>query len=145
VRVGGTDKIPIDVRIIAATHVDLKQAVQAGKFREDLYYRLRVLQLKTPPLRERNGDIELLAWYFFNKYSDCSKRKPKGFSMDGLNSLLLHDWPGNVRELMNCINQAVVMSDKGLLTPADLVWKSDGKCASEKPWKNAVPRRIVKQ
>jgi len=119
-RVGGVERIPIDARIIAATHVDLKQAVQAGKFREDLYYRLRVLQLKTLPLRERNGDIELLAWYFFNKFSEYSKRKPKGFSVDALYLLQQHDWPGNVRELMNCIQHAVVMSDNRLLTTADL-------------------------
>jgi DNA-binding NtrC family response regulator len=119
-RVGGTEKIPIDVRIIAATHVDLKKAVRAGKFREDLYYRLRVLQLKIPPLRERDGDIEVLAWYFFNKFSNQGKRKPRGFSADARYSLLQHDWPGNVRELMNCINHAVVMSENRFLTPADL-------------------------
>jgi len=119
-RVGGVEKIPVDVRIIAATHVDLIQAVRTGKFREDLYYRLRVLQLKIPSLRERDGDIELLAWYFFNKFSEQSKRKPKGFSVDALYLLMQYDWPGNVRELMNCINHAVVMSENRLLTPADM-------------------------
>jgi DNA-binding NtrC family response regulator len=119
-RVGGTEKIPIDVRIISATHIDLKQAVQAGKFREDLYYRLRVLQLKTPPLRERDNDIELLTWYFFDKFTKHTRRKPKGFSAEALYLLQHHDWPGNIRELMNAINQGVVMSENRLLTPTDL-------------------------
>jgi DNA-binding NtrC family response regulator len=119
-RVGGIEKIPIDVRIISATHVDLKQAVEEGKFREDLYYRLRVLHLKTPPLRERESDIELLTWYFFEEFSKNLRRKPKGFCTDALYLLQQHDWPGNVRELMNCIRHAVIMSENHLLTPADL-------------------------
>ncbi|MGR9037619.1 MAG: sigma 54-interacting transcriptional regulator [Gammaproteobacteria bacterium] len=119
-RVGGTEKIPIDVRVISATHVDLKQAVTDGRFREDLYYRLRVLQLKAPPLRERETDIELLIWYFFEEFSKTMRRKPKGFSTEALYLLQQHDWPGNVRELMNCIRHAVIMSENRLLTPADL-------------------------
>jgi DNA-binding NtrC family response regulator len=119
-RVGGAEKIPVDVRVIAATHVDLKEAVKEGKFREDLFYRLRVLQLKTPPLRIREHDIELLSWYFFNKFSENHKHKPKGFSVDALYILRNYEWPGNVRELMNCIRHAVVMSDNRLLTPDDL-------------------------
>jgi len=120
VRVGGIDKIPINIRIISATHVDLKQAVEAGKFREDLYYRLRVLHMRTPPLRERESDIELLAWYFFEESTKNLHKKPKGFSRDALYLLQQHDWPGNIRELMNCIHHAVTMSDNQLLTPADL-------------------------
>lgn len=119
-RVGGTEKIPIDVRIISATHIDLKKAVQSGKFREDLYYRIRVLHLKTPPLRERENDIELLAWYFLNEFSKNAKHKPKGFSAEALYLLQHCDWPGNIRELMNCIRHAVIMSENRLLTPADL-------------------------
>jgi DNA-binding NtrC family response regulator len=119
-RIGGGERIPVNVRIIAATHVDLTQAVRAGKFREDLYYRLRVLQLRSPPLRIRDGDIEQLAWHFFKIFSGEGKYKPKGFCADALNLLRQHYWPGNVRELMNCINQAVVVSDNRLLTPADL-------------------------
>jgi DNA-binding NtrC family response regulator len=119
-RVGGIEKIPIDVRIISATHVNLKEAVEEGKFREDLYYRLRVLHLRTPPLRERESDIELLTWYFFEEFSKNLRSKPKGFSTDALYLLKQHDWPGNVRELMNCIRHAVIMSENHLLTPADL-------------------------
>lgn len=119
-RIGGNEKIPIDVRIIAATHVDLKNAVQSGQFREDLYYRLRVLQMITPPLREREHDIELLALYFFDEFSKKVRRMPKGFSEDALYALYQHDWPGNIRELMNCIRNAVIMSENRLLTVADL-------------------------
>ncbi|MGR8941553.1 MAG: sigma 54-interacting transcriptional regulator [Gammaproteobacteria bacterium] len=119
-RVGGTEKIPIDVRIISATHVNLRQAVTEGLFREDLYYRIKVLQLKTPPLRDRESDIELLIWYFFEEFSKDMRRKPKGFSTEALYLLQQHDWPGNVRELMNCIRHAVIMSENNLLTPADM-------------------------
>ncbi len=119
-RIGGNEKIPIDARVISATHVDLKQAVRSGKFREDLYYRLKVLHMTTPPLREREHDIELLALYFFDEFSKKSRRKPKGFSEDAMYALYCHDWPGNIRELMNCIRNAVIMSENRMLTPADL-------------------------
>ncbi|MCX7084059.1 MAG: sigma-54 dependent transcriptional regulator [Methylococcales bacterium] len=119
-RIGGIEKIPVNVRVIAATHVDLKVAVQRGEFREDLYYRLRVLQIKTPPLRSRENDIKLLANYFFKKFSVERVYKAKGFHRDTLRLLNYYDWPGNVRELMNCIYHAIVMSENRLLTPEDL-------------------------
>ncbi|NOT10448.1 MAG: sigma-54-dependent Fis family transcriptional regulator [Methylococcaceae bacterium] len=119
-RIGGTAKIPIDVRIIAATNVDLKDAVLKKEFREDLYYRLRVLQMKTPPLRSRDDDVELLAGYFFNKFSSGQRYKAKGFHTDSLYMMKKYDWPGNVREMMNCVRHAVVMSENRLLTPTDL-------------------------
>jgi DNA-binding NtrC family response regulator len=119
-RVGGSEKIAIDVRIIAATNVDLKNAVQRKEFREDLYYRLRVLQMKTPALRAREGDIELLANYFFNKFSIGQRYKARGFHPDSLFMIKNYDWPGNIRELMNCVRHAVVMSENRLLTPTDL-------------------------
>ncbi len=119
-RIGGSEKIPVDVRIIAATHVNLNEAVQKIQFREDLYYRLCVLQIKTPPLRAREHDIELLAWYFFNKFSANQPYKAKGFHADSLFLLKNYDWPGNVRELMNCVRHALVMSENRLLTPVDL-------------------------
>lgn len=120
VRIGGLEKIPVNVRVIAATHINLKEAVQKGQFREDLYYRLRMLQVNTPPLRERENDIELLTWYFFNKFSAKQRYKAKGFNSDSLHLLRSYDWPGNIRELMNCIRQALVMSDNRLLSPTDL-------------------------
>ncbi len=119
-RIGGSEKIPVNVRIIAATHVDLKEAVQKGNFREDLYYRLRVLQLKTTPLRERGNDIELLAHYFFNKFSANRNYMAKGFHTDTLYLIKAHAWPGNVRELMNCIQHSLVMSENRQLSPNDL-------------------------
>ena len=119
-RIGGSEKIPVKVRVIAATRLDLKDAVRNGKFREDLYYHLRVLHIKTPPLRARGNDIELLAYYFFNKFSANRAYKAKGFHADALVLLKNYDWPGNVRELMNCIYHAIVMSENHALTPGDL-------------------------
>jgi DNA-binding NtrC family response regulator len=119
-RIGGAEKIPVNVRVISATHVDLKDAVQNGNFRGDLYYRIRVLQLKTPPLRERGHDIEMLAYYFFNKFSANRTYKAQGFHADSLYLLKNHGWPGNVRELMNCIQHALVISETRMVTPSDL-------------------------
>jgi DNA-binding NtrC family response regulator len=98
----------------------LKEAVKRKEFREDLYYRLRVLQMATPPLRAREDDIELLAWYFFNKFSANQTYQAKGFHADTLYLLQHYEWPGNVRELMNCIRSALVMSENRLLKPVDL-------------------------
>ena len=120
VRVGGIEQIKVDTRIIAATHIDLSKAVKEDNFREDLYYRLCVLQLHAPPLRERENDVELLAWYFFHKFSASHPQKAKGFSLNTLNVMRQYSWPGNIRELYNTIQQAIVMSDNRLLTPADL-------------------------
>lgn len=119
-RVGSTEKIPINVRIISATHVDLVEAIQAGRFREDLYYCLKVLHLKTLPLRDRGADIELLAWFFFVEFSKNTRHKPKGFTAEALYLLQQYNWPGNIRELKNRIHHAVIMSENHLLTPADL-------------------------
>ena len=120
IRVGGTEKIPVNVRIIAATHVNLEEAVYNGKFREDLYYRLHELQIKTPPLRDRENDIELLARFYFNKFSENRIYKAKGFQVDSLDLLKSYDWPGNVRQLKNVIRHALVVSENRLLTPEDL-------------------------
>jgi DNA-binding NtrC family response regulator len=119
-RIGGSEKIAIDVRVIAATHVDLHAAVQRKEFREDLYYRLQVLQLKTPPLRLRENDIELLAYYFFNKFAENGLYKAKGLDADAQYLIKNYDWPGNVRQLMNCIRHALVISENRMLTPGDL-------------------------
>ena len=119
-RIGGSENIPVNVRIIAATHVDLKAAVQRKDFREDLFYRLQVLQITTPPLRERGKDIESLACHFFKKFSANNTYQAKGFQIESLNLLNSHDWPGNVRELINCIRSAVVTSENSLLSPEDL-------------------------
>ncbi len=119
-RVGGIHELIADVRIIAATHADLEQAVNDGYFREDLYYRLNVLRLRMPSLVERDGDLEILAQYFFNKFSAQTATRIKGFSQEALRSLHRHVWPGNVRELINRIRRALVMCEGRLITPADL-------------------------
>lgn len=119
-RVGGTEHINVDVRVIAATHVDLETAVKEGRFREDLYYRLHVLDLKMPALRDHTEDIELLARFFFKKFSAEKHRNVRGFTQEAIRIMTDHDWPGNVRELINRIRRAMVMCDNSLITPADL-------------------------
>ncbi len=119
-RVGGTTKIHVDVRVLAATHVDLEAAVKQGRFREDLYYRLNVLKIKTPALRERQGDIEVLAKYFFEKFSNEKRRNVKGFSPSALQLMNRYPWPGNVRELISRVRRAMVMCENRLITPEDL-------------------------
>ena len=120
-RVGSTHCIPVDFRVIAATHIDLNEAVSQGRFREDLYFRLNVLSLTVPALRERGDDILLLAESLFNKFSARhGTGKARGLSRDALDALMRHDWPGNVRELINRIQRAVVMSENRLVSPTDL-------------------------
>jgi DNA-binding NtrC family response regulator len=119
-RIGSTQPVPVDVRVVAATHRDLERAVKEGRFREDLYYRLNVLRLEVPPLRERGEDIELLARFLFRKYSAEKSAHVKGFSQDALRCLTTHDWPGNVRELINRVRRAMVMAEAKLIRPSDL-------------------------
>tara|TARA_R110002050_G_scaffold9504_1_gene33260 strand:+ start:412733 stop:414682 length:1950 start_codon:yes stop_codon:yes gene_type:complete len=119
-RVGGTEHIEIDARVIAATHVDLERAVKEGRLREDLYYRLNVLQLRTPSLRDRMADIEILASYFFDKFSDEKHPNVKGFSQECISAMKYFTWRGNVREMMNRIRRGMVMCDKKLISAADL-------------------------
>lgn len=119
-RVGGTEHINVDARVIAATHVDLKMAVKEGRFREDLYYRLHVLDLEMPALRDRQEDIELLARYFFRQFASERPQNIQGFTQEAMQTMSDHDWPGNVRELVNRIRRAMVMCENPLITPADL-------------------------
>ncbi len=125
-RVGGNEIIYADVRIIAATNVDLEKAVEEGRFREDLYYRLNVLTIKLPPLRERNEDILILAKYFLNKYSKEVGKEIKGFSKEAEEALLSYQWPGNVRELINVIRKAVVLTENKVIKEKDLDLKRNG-------------------
>jgi DNA-binding NtrC family response regulator len=119
-RVGGTQSLQVDVRVIAATHVDLERAVAEGRFREDLYYRLNVLHLRVPALRERENDIELLARFFFEKFAKEKNPQVRGFSQQALQVMNTYAWPGNVRELINRIRRAMVMCENRLMTPGDL-------------------------
>lgn len=119
-RVGGNRDIPIDVRIVTATHIDLEQAVTEGHFREDLYYRLNVLKIDVPALRERNGDIELLARYFFRRFQKQSNLTPSGFSREAVEAMRGYHWPGNVRELINRVQHATIMAEGKLIQRHDL-------------------------
>ncbi|RFU44609.1 sigma-54 dependent transcriptional regulator [Paraburkholderia sp. DHOC27] len=119
-RLGGTGQTNVDVRVISATHVDLEKAVDEGRFRSDLYHRLCVLRLVEPPLRERGGDIKLLANYALSMYRQDGARKIRGFSSDAMLAMSSDAWPGNVRELINCVRRAVVMSEGRFITAADL-------------------------
>ncbi|MDX9844636.1 MAG: sigma-54 dependent transcriptional regulator [Aquabacterium sp.] len=120
-RVGATRSVTVDVRVIAASHVDLSQAVVAGRFREDLFYRLNVLPLVVPSLRERVEDISVLAQHFLHQcLQQGYSRRVAGFSVEAREAMLAYPWPGNVRELGNRVQRAVVMSEQRLISPADL-------------------------
>ena len=130
-RVGGIKIIKIDVRIISATNIDLRQAVREGKFRQDLYYRLNIIPIRLPALRERKEDIPLLAEHFLRKYNQALKKEIDGFSGEALRYLMNYNWPGNVRELKNIIERLAVLKDEGIINPKDLLFdtlvKSDLK------------------
>ncbi|NNA22386.1 sigma-54 dependent transcriptional regulator [Pseudomonas lundensis] len=119
-RVGGSQPIPVDVRVLAATHVDLEAAIINGRFREDLYYRLNVLQVFTAPLRERHGDMAMLANHFARFYSQETGRRPRTFSEQALVAMGNHDWPGNVRELANRVRRGLVLAEGRQIEPCDL-------------------------
>jgi len=119
-RVGGVRNIHVDVRVVAASHVDLAEAVAVGQFREDLFYRLNVLSIDVAPLRRRMEDVPILAEYFFQRCVTKSRTRVRGFSRQALAAMLAHAWPGNVRELFNRVQRAVVMTDRRLIAPADL-------------------------
>jgi DNA-binding NtrC family response regulator len=119
-RVGGTERIKIDVRMIAATNEDLEANVKKGKFREDLFYRLHVFPIFLPDLKDRREDISLLAYHFLDLYTKETKKQIEGISKEAMNILLEYDWPGNVRELENVIERAVIMTEQNYLTAYDL-------------------------
>src|SRR5512138_1960063 len=119
-RVGGTQTLKVDVRLVAATNRDLLAEVKAGKFREDLYYRLNVVAVTLPPLRQRKGDIPALVSHFIDKYAKAYGKEIRGLAPGTLNALLAHDWPGNVRELENVVERAVVLCKATELGADDL-------------------------
>ena len=119
-RVGGREEIIVDARVLAATNQDLKRGIDEGRFREDLYYRIGVVAIDLPPLREREGDILLLANAFLEKYAAESRKKITGFAPQALRTLEMHGWPGNVRELENRIRRSVIMAEGTKITRADL-------------------------
>jgi len=120
-RVGSTDLIKVDVRVIATTQVDLEKAIADGKFRQDLFYRLNVVRIKMPTLADRREDIAMLSYHFLHRYAKAYNRNISKFSDLALNHLVNAPWPGNVRELENTIERAVVMCDRDIIGPADLL------------------------
>jgi two-component system response regulator AtoC len=118
-RLGGAGSIPIDVRLIVATHRDLKSAVAAGEMREDFYYRMKILSVKLPPLRERREDIPVLVRHFFSKYENETPRQVLGISSEADDLLRNYDWPGNVRELQNAMITAIVIGKTDFIQPQD--------------------------
>jgi transcriptional regulator with GAF, ATPase, and Fis domain len=119
-RVGGVKTIKVDVRILAATNKDLEKVTKEGKFREDLFYRLNVIPLHLPPLRQRVEDIALLTAHFIKAFSQKRKREPFTFSSDAMNCLLKYHWPGNVRELENLVERLTILVSNKVVTVADL-------------------------
>jgi Nif-specific regulatory protein len=119
-RVGGGKSLQVDVRIVAATNVEIESAVQDGRFRRDLYFRLQVVEIKVPPLRDRKEDIPILAHHFFNRLVQEVGRRLRGFSDAALQKLMRYDWPGNVRELRNVIERAVVLGIGDEITDRDI-------------------------
>jgi len=119
-RIGGRQEIPIDVRIVCATHQDLKSLIKEGRFREDLYYRLAEIVVSIPPLRDRKGDAALLAHAFVRRFAAEQNRGAMTLREDALRAIEVHPWPGNVRELENCIKRAVIMADGNQITLDDV-------------------------
>ncbi|MFM0648462.1 sigma-54 dependent transcriptional regulator [Paraburkholderia bryophila] len=119
-RLGGRESIPIDVRIISATHIDLEDAMREGRFRADLFHRLCVLRVDEPPLRARGKDIEILAHHILHKFKTDSARKIRGFTPSAIEALYNYTWPGNVRELINRVRRAIVMAENKLISADDL-------------------------
>ena len=154
-RIGGTSKIDVDIRVIAATNRDLQAEVEKGNFREELYYRLNVVPITIPPLRSRREDVPLLAKHFLDKFAAENNRRFKDFSSQALQALVNYDWPGNVRELENTIERVVVLHDDTKVKPLHLprfIQKSERSVKSRvdadmtlDPYQKVVPLAIVEQ
>ena len=146
-RLGGTRLIKANVRVIAATNRDLRDAVGRGAFREDLYYRLQVFEIPLPPLRERTRDIPLLAEAFLREISRAIGYAPAGLTQDATQVLLKYAWPGNVRELRNALERAAILSEGGLITPRHLSLHADPITSSSAPTADlrAAERRAIEK
>lgn len=143
--VGGNDVIKVDVRIIAATNRDLKQSIKEGRFRDDLYYRLNVISITLPPLRERTEDIPLLANHFLKLYAEKVKKEISGFTPSALKLLLSYHWPGNVRELENAIERAVILCQGKELDVEHLLLEGTEQRPSDLPLDTLLPYKEAKQ
>jgi two-component system response regulator HydG len=139
-RVGGEDVINVNVRLIAATNKDLLKEIEAGRFREDLFYRLNVVTLKMPPLRERREDVPLLAKHFLETFCQKNRKEMKGFTPQAMDLFLKYDWPGNVRELMNAVERGVVLANSEYLDKKDLpLALKDETIEGAAPLEQAIP------
>ena len=147
-RVGGAEEVVVDVRVIAATNRNLAEEVQRERFRDDLYYRLNVIEIRLPALRERREDIPLLAEHFVEKIASELGKDISGISADALKILIAYDWPGNVRELENVIERAIVTSHNGILDEGDFAWLNQ-RASAEQTWNvpdvslNELERRAI--
>src|SRR5690606_37430018 len=147
-RVGGQHTIQVDVRVLAATHVDLEAAIADGRFREDLYYRLNVLEIRTTPLRERVADILPMARHFARLYMAEIGRRPRNFSAAAIQAMQRHDWPGNGRELANRVRRGMVLADGREIEAADLGLaptpsQPQGQLASLEQWVLRAERQAL--
>src|SRR5262249_35075675 len=145
-RVGGTRRIPVDVRVIAATNADLRKAIQGGSLREDLYYRLNVVQIAVPPLRDRREDIPLLVDHFIRRSSHLLHKRVTGVTTAALDVLMTYGWPGNVRELQNVIERAVALAEGVVVEVKDVplgLRLPDGRHLADDP--ASVPLREARE
>jgi two-component system, NtrC family, response regulator HydG len=141
-RVGGSEVIKINVRVIAASNKDLKKEIETGRFREDLFYRLNVVALHVPPLRERREDIPLLTQHFLNLFAARNSKSIKGFTPQAMEKLLKYSWPGNVRELMNAVERAVVLSRAEYLDADELALLTADNAVAGKIDQNGLPDNL---
>ena len=156
-RVGGTRRFPLDVGIIAATNRDLKKEVANGAFREDLFFRLDVIAIRIPALRERRGDVALLVEHFVEKFAKDHQRKAPGFAGDAMERMAAYPWPGNVRELRNVVERLVLLGPEDVIRvedlPSEIRWGQSSKtmagCPFELPEEgvslDAVERGLIQQ
>jgi two-component system NtrC family response regulator len=145
-RVGGRQEIQINTRVIAATNADLKKNMAAGIFREDLFYRLAVVQIALPPLRDRENDILMLAKFFLQRFATEVNKPGLAFNQEALGALKKHSWPGNVRELENCVRRAVIMADGKRVTASDLeLTPGKANATTMKEAREGVERQTVQQ
>jgi transcriptional regulator with PAS, ATPase and Fis domain len=140
--VGSQQIVHANIRVVAATNADFNHIVREGKFREDLFYRLNVLALTLPALRERRGDILLLTHHFLEKQAALAEKPPKNVSLSALNRLLSHSWPGNVRELENVLTRAVVLSDRNTIESSDLNLPDEAAAAEDQSCQAAKSRVV---
>jgi two-component system, NtrC family, response regulator HydG len=136
-RVGGEEIIKVDVRVIAATNRELMKEIEAKRFREDLYYRLNVVTLKVPPLKDRKDDIPLLAQHFLKSFSEKNQKTIKGFTPQAMDRLIRYNWPGNVRELMNAVERGVVLTRNDYIDEMDIPFVKDNETESR-----ALPAKV---